>query len=1244
MKHLTLIILLILIESTGFAQQKKIAFEKYGVAEGLPEEFVSDILQDDKGFIWFGTQNGLVKYDGYHFQVFRGTLDKTYTSGLQIKLVSGLIKSRDGKIWISGYGERGGISSFDPASEKFKNYYTAGNVVNGTDLNYSNLLFEDKDGIIWFIFFPVITGQGYTCRLDPASGIIKEYPVVDINGGNPYFKKFGTVESSNAIWLLDNKSNIRKLNSQKDSFEIVIPAGTAFSSSGIADTIKQLGKGSEDKLLLTGLHGLYIFQTQNQKIVKSYIHKAGNTNGIADSIFGAMEDVKGQIWVMHQHGIISLIDPSTDNIQTFSYGSRPLFNDKGQQKIFVFYPGNQNKEGIWFQALGIDASPKFFLYYHFANKSFSLYDYNFNVRDNPLPQKPYPYIFLEDRTNLLWLGTRPGLYKQAPKNQQMTLFRHWADEPNSLPSDSIRYLFEDSKKRLWIGSRNGLALFRPDQDNFLIFKNDPTNAASLSNNFINTVQEDADGKIWVGTENGLNQWQESTGSFMRFFCKPGEINNIAFLFPDKQQRLWLSILNKGVFVLDKNTGRAIKNFLPDEKNPASLTSKRIDVFYQDSKGNIWLGDGYDNKFGLYLLNQSEDGFVHYLPIPGDSSSVSSNEISFLAEDGKNRLWIGTDGGLNLYHFDQKSFTRFMNYDLVSVNFFTTDKQGEPWFGTYAGGGLVNVDPEKKIITAYGESKGLLHNDINSGLNGLMAKDDFGRLWLPTQRGLSVFDPETKSFISYFEKDGFQPYARSYRSIKTSNGDIWIGGYNGLNRIVPADLLKKDTTLASVAITQITILDSAYSRPDGKIFKKSVAYTNNFQVKYWQKDISFDFVALHYLRPEDNLYSWKLENYDKDWSVPSKEGKASYTNLSPGDYVFRVKASNADGVWNEDGIYIAMTILPPWWRTWLAYIVYALLFLFALRTYSLWRLRHLRLEKEHLQTKVEERTSELKKSLEEIKSTQTQLIQSEKMASLGELTAGIAHEIQNPLNFVNNFSEVNKELLVELKDEIKKGNFEGVDAIAEDVISNEEKINQHGKRAESIVKGMLLHSRGNSGHKEPVDINALANEYLRLSYHGMRAKDKSFNAEYKTEFDPNLPKINVVPQDIGRVLLNLINNAFYAVNTPQHPEGGVKNTQIEYRPTVTISTTSSKSPLGDSRLNDAVGQVGVKIIVKDNGSGIPDSIKDKIFQPFFTTKPTGQGTGLGLSLAYDIVKAHGGELKVETKEGEGSVFIIQLPYL
>ncbi|MEO5681695.1 MAG: ATP-binding protein [Chitinophagaceae bacterium] len=313
-----------------------------------------------------------------------------------------------------------------------------------------------------------------------------------------------------------------------------------------------------------------------------------------------------------------------------------------------------------------------------------------------------------------------------------------------------------------------------------------------------------------------------------------------------------------------------------------------------------------------------------------------------------------------------------------------------------------------------------------------------------------------------------------------------------------------------------------------------------------------------------------------------------------------------------------------------------------------RLKALEKEKEYtitaslkaaLEVQVAERTvaltrqkDELEQTITELKSTQAQLVQSEKMASLGELTAGIAHEIQNPLNFVNNFSEVNTELIAEMKEALGKGDIEEAKIIAEDISANEQKINHHGKRADAIVKGMLQHSRSSGGQKEPTDINALADEYLRLAYHGLRAKDKSFNATMKTDFDETIGKINVIPQDMGRVILNLITNAFYVVaekKKPLTPEGKLNPFFKDYVPTVTVGTKKAGNK--------------ILITVRDNGSGIPPQVLDKIFQPFFTTKPTGQGTGLGLSMSYDIVtKSHGGELKVATKENEGTVFTIQLP--
>ncbi|MFB0909658.1 MAG: ATP-binding protein [Flavobacterium sp.] len=281
------------------------------------------------------------------------------------------------------------------------------------------------------------------------------------------------------------------------------------------------------------------------------------------------------------------------------------------------------------------------------------------------------------------------------------------------------------------------------------------------------------------------------------------------------------------------------------------------------------------------------------------------------------------------------------------------------------------------------------------------------------------------------------------------------------------------------------------------------------------------------------------------------------------------------------------------------------------------------QNETLEKQVQERTASLKQSIEDLKSTQSKLIQSEKMALLGELTAGIAHEIQNPLNFVNNFSEVSMELIDEMEEEMIKGEKKEALSIAKDIKQNLEKINYHGKRADGIVKGMLKQSRVGNNVKEPTNINVIADEYLRLAYHGLRAKDKSFNAELLTSFEESLPKINVIPQDIGRVLLNLFTNAFYATHHKQ------KMAPKDYKPLITVTTVLK-------------GKV-IEIVVKDNGMGIPENIKDKIMEPFFTTKPAGEGTGLGLSISYDIiVNAHGGTIAIDSKEKEYTIFTICLP--
>ena len=571
------------------------------------------------------------------------------------------------------------------------------------------------------------------------------------------------------------------------------------------------------------------------------------------------------------------------------------------------------------------------------------------------------------------------------------------------------------------------------------------------------------------------------------------------------------------------------------------------------------------------------------------------------------------------------FKSFKIADGLPDNFVTQIMQmpnGKIAAGTNLGITLFNVSEDfskLKDIEIYNTNTGYPVKDVNGGQNA-MYLDSKGIVWAATgseKTALVRFD------YAALQKTKETP-ALVIQSIKVKDENIcW---YNLQTKGVIKNLEDSATCLLQEFLaygkTLTTSENDSIRKRFGSIqfdgITKFYPLPQNLVLPYEHNQIAFEFAAIETGRPFLVKYQYMLEGYDKEWSPLTNKNNANFGNINEGTYTFKLKAQGANGVWSEPLTY-TFKVLPPWYRTWWAYLIYALVFLGALRIFSKWRERHLRAEKEKLEKTVEERTKALK-------SSQAQLIQSEKMASLGELTAGIAHEIQNPLNFVNNFSEVSNELIQEIKEEraknIENRDEELVDEILNDITQNLEKINHHGKRADAIVKGMLQHSRSSSATKEPADINKLADEYLRLAYHGLRAKDKSFNATVNTEFDETIGNVEVIPQDLGRVILNLITNAFYATNEKSHQN-------IEgYEPTVTVITKKVRNT--------------VEISVKDNGNGIPQKIVDKIFQPFFTTKPTGQGTGLGLSLSYDIVKAHGGELKVETKEGEGSEFSITLP--
>ena len=818
----------------------------------------------------------------------------------------------------------------------------------------------------------------------------------------------------------------------------------------------------------------------------------------------------------------------------------------------------------------------------------------------------------EDADGFLWLATTEGLQRINKKTNEVITYQSDPALPGTLSSNNIFCVYKDREGVLWVGTGNGINKAIAQPKPFKVHQvNVTTLAVSLPENHIVTIVEDRTGIVWLGNSKGLYQFNPQSLQIKHIDAKPADPGSLSsegvgIIYEDRSGSLWVST-KEALHRLDRATGKFIRY----------PTEGFVNAMDEDQGGKIWIAC-IAGTVGIAYLDSATQQFRYYYRGKSDTGLNNLNSISDIMASRTGDIWVTTyGGGINRLNPKTGKFTYYIaDYPFTAGHFndvtsFTLyeDPQGIIWVGTTTGG-LNRFDPKTNKFSYFTTREGLPNNQVRS-----IVGDTKGNLWLGTSAGISRFNPAAGSFRNFDVNDGLPDNYFNTGSVYSRNGKLLFGSRNGFVIFYP-DSIKDNTTAPPVYITGLKVLEKSRPLPTGSL---ELPYRENF--------LSFDFVALNYDSPEKNQYAYKLEGLDKDWIYSNTRRYASYTNLTPGKYTFRVKASNNDGTWNEKGTSLAIIVHPPWWRTWWAYTFYVICFLAGLFLADRYqRQRLIQKERERAKERELAQAREIEKAYHELKTTQAQLIQSEKMASLGELTAGIAHEIQNPLNFVNNFSEVSLELIEEVKSEKSKikseRNAELEDELLEDISQNLQKISHHGKRADFIVKGMLQHSRTSTGEKQLTNINTLADEFLKLSYHGLRAKDKSFNAEFITNLDQDLPKVNVVQQDIGRVLLNLFNNAFYAV------QQRAKTSEAGYKPKVEVSTSFNEG--------------FVNISVKDNGSGIPEGIKEKIMQPFFTTKPAGEGTGLGLSLSYDIVKAHGGELRVETKEGESSDFIIVLP--
>lgn len=1091
--------------------------------------------------------------------------------------------------------------------------YEFGEPLRGTHIT---CIFKDRIGLLWIANQQgLYRYDGETLTLVISGGIVPAvYTMIEDNRGRIWVGTQG-----NGVIILDTHAGIFKQISISQGLKgdaigrmVTDNQGRFWIAEASANTANEVDVVDPDSLIIRHI-GI------NEGLVAGYV------SGIA-------RDSSGNIWIGNLQGGVDIFNLRNNTIKNLD-----ISNGLNMNTVSSLLVDKQKR--IWLAGFNADISM-----IDLQDQTITQY-----FRD-PNLKKVMMWDMMEDSKGKIWSVTYgnnvegKGVFVIDPVKERIKNI----NVSGGLSSFNAEWVTEDGLGQIWIGTLAGLNMFNRNGNNIEHIGKAETGC----------VFTDSKGLIWIGTTSkGIDILDKTTGLIKTLTSKYGLANDSLEYINEKNGEIFICS-NGGLDIID-SARKTIRHY----GRKQGFTNDLVANFMLDANGRIWVGN--NNGFDGFDLLDEKKGTIEHIDIPQAPKQIPG--ISDFKEDNRGMIWIALNSGavgiidpVNKtikYLLDEIETRVINNMELLS------DVKGKIWIGTESG--IYVVTEKRDSVFGISTRQGLINNEI------LSLNQYAGRIYAGTKGGLSVIYPGDSgsqkiwSIKSFGNTDGVRKLVSTIESDYISkNGDfIWgdlgltIVNNSSFEKIIPPvyitgfDIFNQSQYFSDRGRSDINDNDTIWTaKKDSFYFKNKMpsditrsfprhatwdSVTNpynmpvNLQLPYDNNYLQFHFVQADLGSHDTTLYKYILEGVDKKWSeITYNSFSQNYLNLPSGNYVFKVSARSKNNQWATPASF-SFSIMPPWWQTWWAYTLFGLLGLSVIVGIINYRSKQLLKENSVLEERVALRTRELKVekekaevTLAELKSTQSQLIQSEKMASLGELTAGIAHEIQNPLNFVNNFSDVNTELIDEITEAIDAGNFTEAKELMSSIRENEVKIKYHGHRAEAIVKSMLQHSRVSTGQMEPIDINALAEEYLRLSYHGLRAKDKFFNATMETDFDPAVGKININQQDIGRVLLNLYNNAFYVVSEKkkQHPDG--------YEPTISVSTKR----VGDKAL----------ISIKDNGNGISQKVIDKIFQPFFTTKPAGQGTGLGLSMSYDIIKAHKGELKVNNQEGEGAEFVILLP--
>jgi ligand-binding sensor domain-containing protein/signal transduction histidine kinase len=1086
-KDLLLLVLLQGCFLPGITQQN-IKFDHLDINSGLSQNHIMCILQDNRGFMWFGTRDGLNKYDGYTFTIYKS--DKADSTSISNNFIAGIVEDSKGVIWVATRG--GGLNRYDKEKDRFTRYKHDPKNNNTLSSDLVTGLSKDSRDNLW-----VCTEEGLN-YFEPAK-----------NSFHHFAQKNKLVENAQCVLEDDNKNiwvgtysgGLHMMDKKSGTFTSFVH-DPKNKQSIAANNIVSLFEDSKQRLWIGTRGGGLDLLDRNTGKFRHFRHDANNPNSIPANVVAALgEDRDGNIWIGTENGGLSIYDPVKG---LFYLYQNDLIDNKSisHNSIYSIYTDAYGSMWVGTFAGGVNIFNK-------DASRFAHYKHTSSV--NSLSNNNV-LSMMESSTGKIWIGTDGGgLNLFDPGTRNFRHFRHQKNNPNSICGDYVLSVCEDSKGNLWIGTwADGITVFDPRKNTYRHFKHDPSVPSSLSNNNVWVIFEDREKNIWIGTYNGgLNLYDPVTGSFTRF---------------------------------DGGSG--------------NMGSKQIHSITDDSKGNLWIStDGG----GLLQFNKQTRVFTTYLH-KDDSNSLSDNRVTYVYEDNKNNLWINTMVGLNYFDTKTKRFT----------NYYTSD--GLP----------------------------------NNVIFGLL--EDKGKLWLSTNRGLSCFDPGTGKFRNFGTQDGLQSYEFKMRAFcKSRSGMFYFGGINGFNEFLPASIVDNPFDPPMI-LTDFQVLNKKVSIgknvTEPYALEKHISETREITLPYSSSVISFEFASLSFSAPEKKQYAYMLEGFDKDWNIAGTKRIATYTNLDPGKYIFKVKGMDNEGNWSSQIVSVKLTIIPPFWLTWwfrisVVLVVAGCVFFFYRR-----RIDFVRSQAALLEQKVKQQTAQLEQlneeehkarlSAEEARQETDQANKdlARKNIELEQFVYIASHDLREPLRTTASFVELFKQ---QYKDRL--------DEKADTYLSY---ITQSADRMKTLINDLLDYSRiGNHKESELIDCSVILGEVKADLATAISESGATITA------DP-LPTIVAYRTNLKQLFQNLLINA-------------IKFRKKDTAPAIHISSLKK----------DGHWQFSFK----DNGIGVEEKHKEKIFVIFqrLHTRKEYEGSGIGLAFCKKIVELHNGDIWLESELGNGSTF-------